>query len=366
MKKWLSAALLAGALLWPQQTDAAEQAFVDVTDAKQNHILLKLTSSNVIDDTVTHYLPLRGVTRGEMADVLSRAYKLYNVRPAAEFADVPTYHEHYEAIQALYRAGIVDGYEGNFNPDSVVKRAHVAKVLTNLLKLTPQKTTAFKDVPVNDANNQFVGALVKKGLTTGFEDGTFRPNQAVTKMQFATFTYRALYGKEPNLTNRKISSNTAYAPTKISAGNYRIPFLEGTQPKYIQYNKSGSSLDSNQFKLDQPGIWFAKDRIIAGVENSDYIFFNLDLRGATEFKVATGRDVEYYGDEVEYYPYKVTALFDQQVKTSKLSFTGVTKVSYTYTTTNIRADYYFKEGYGLIKMVSNGDTMWELVGYKQR
>lgn len=364
MKKWLLATALAGALLLPQQAEATEQAFKDVTDARQNHILLKLVSKDILDRD-QYFLPATGMTRAEMADVISRAYKLYTKRPATEFADVPTDHEHYDAIQALYQAGIVDGNEGNFNPDGIVKRAHVAKVLTNLLSLTPKQTTAFKDVPLTDANNTYVGALVQKGLTTGFEDGTFRPNQHVTKVQFATFVYRALYGKEPDLKTRQIGSNLDFAPTKISAANYNIPFLETGSQTYIKYDKNGFG-QSNGADGYPILVTFSKSRILIGVDNTDYIFYYLDLRGLTEFKETKGKENEYYGEEIYTKPYTATVSFNETVQTSTLTIQGATKVAYYYSDSDTYVEYYFKEGFGLIKQLTDRETMWELTSYKLR
>ncbi|OCS94283.1 S-layer homology domain-containing protein [Caryophanon latum] len=364
MKKWLLATALAGALLLPQQAEATEQAFKDVTDARQNHILLKLVSKDILDRD-QYFLPATGMTRAEMADVISRAYKLYTKRPATEFADVPTDHEHYDAIQALYQAGIVDGNEGNFNPDGIVKRAHVAKVLTNLLSLTPKQTTAFKDVPLTDANNTYVGALVQKGLTTGFEDGTFRPNQHVTKVQFATFVYRALYGKEPDLKTRQIGSNLDFAPTKISAANYNIPFLETGSQTYIKYDKNGFG-QSNGADGYPILVTFNKSSIMIGLDGSDFIFYNVDLRGLTEFKESKGVDYEYDWDNTYEHPYTATVSFDETVKTSKLTIQGATKITHYYSKDDRRVEYYFKEGFGLIKQLTDRETMWELTSYKLR
>ena len=62
----------------------------------------------------------------------------------------------------------------------------------------------------------------------------------------------------------------------------------------------------------------------------------------------------------------VKAAFNQEVKTSKLTIKGVTKVSYHYEESDYTEELYFKEGYGLIKRNINAETVWELVGYKQR
>lgn len=364
VRKWLLATALAGALLLPQQVDAA-QVFKDVTNERQNYVLEKLVSADVIDDG-DYFSPSSGMTRANMAEMLDRAYDFYVNRPALDFADVPKTHKNYDAIQALYQAGVVDGNAGNFNPDGIVKRAHVAKVLTNLLGLIPQQTTSFKDVPLSDANNEYIGALIAEGLTTGFEDGTFRPNQQVTKIQFATFVYRALYGKEPSFTvSKQLTSNLAFAPTKISAANYRIPFLETGSQTHIKYDKNGYG-QSNGADGYPIVTQFSKNNIMIGVNYTDYIFYDLDLRGLTESKENKGVHYIYDGPLIESLPYIATVSFNETVKTSSLTIKGATKIIYDYTTLDLRNEYYFKEGFGLIKHVSGQDTTWELTGYKLR
>lgn len=377
MKKKLATLLLTGALLLaPSATYANTQAYSDVTNATQNEILKKISAANIMDDYGDDFWPEESVTRGELADIINRAYKLYNVRPAKQFHDVDEDDHYADAIQALYRAGIIDGTaDGNFNPYDEVKRVHVAKVLTNLLKLTPQRTTKFKDVPTSNANNGYVGALVQKGIIAGYPDGTFKPNQAVTRMNMATFMYRALYGKEKQIANQKVTSNTAYAATKLKAANYTTG--SGDYSYYIEFDAKGNAKPKFQGIMQT----YSKDLVHIYMKDSEWTAMHTDLRNLTEFKplVKTKiHDLPY----IETYwahsgSYTTTPYFNQTVTINGLKFTGVLEivqqmdVTYYdyydgYEDAYYEAVFYFKEGYGLLAHTFDDEVVLAISGYKLR
>ncbi|OCS85074.1 S-layer homology domain-containing protein [Caryophanon latum] len=377
MKTFSTALLLTAALLLsPLGAAANTQMYVDVTNATQNAIVKKMAEANVMtayeDDL---FYPEATVTRAELADMITRAYKLYNVRPAKQFNDVTEDTDYADSIQQLYRAGIIDGTaNGDFNPYQEVKRTHVAKILTNLLKLTPTPTTKFKDVPTSLANNVFIGALVEKGIIAGYPDGTFKPNQAVSRINMATFLYRALYGKEQQIENKKITSNTAYAATKLQAANY----ASGTgYSYYIEFDTNGNA------KPKFEGIMqtFSTSRIHIYQRNSDWTAIDTDLRHLVEFKPYTLTTIHALPYAETYWAYDgsytTTPYFNQDVTINNLKFTGTLKIvqkieayyysdDVGYNVEEHEAVFYFKEGYGLLSYTFNNRTVLAMTGYKLR
>lgn len=102
-----------------------------------------------------------------------------------------------EIIQ-LVEAGIISGYEdGTFRPAQAITRADLAKILVLSLQIAeePEAAAAFEDVPEDAWYRGYVGALVKSGITAGTSSSTFSPNDAVTREQLAVFFIRA-YGLE--------------------------------------------------------------------------------------------------------------------------------------------------------------------------
>ncbi|WP_197278963.1 S-layer homology domain-containing protein [Lysinibacillus sp. ZYM-1] len=67
----------------------------------------------------------------------------------------------------------------------------MAKVLVEALNLTANKKETFHDVPAAHWAYNYIAILASNGITIG-DQGKFRPNDAVTRAEFATFLYRAL------------------------------------------------------------------------------------------------------------------------------------------------------------------------------
>ena len=112
------------------------------------------------------------------------------------FSDVPSDHRFYEAIETLARAGIAQGYpDGTFRPDDPVTRADVARMMVLLLGIhTPEMGTPppYSDMPAaDDPVADFIGEATRAGVVQGFDDGTFRPDATVTRIQLTRMIVRA-------------------------------------------------------------------------------------------------------------------------------------------------------------------------------
>lgn len=101
-------------------------------------------------------------------------------------------------IEALAAEGILRGYpDGTFRPNQPMTRAQLAKVLVLSAGWPENPQASAKFVDVKDAEQQrYVGALVAQGITTGRTPDRFDPNGPLTREQVATFFIRAL-GLEP-------------------------------------------------------------------------------------------------------------------------------------------------------------------------
>ena len=82
---------------------------------------------------------------------------------------------------------IIKGYEdGTFKPEDTISRAEFATMLVkgfdqNMYSCTPEKL--FSDVPVNHWANSAITAAVHQDLLTGYPNGTFMPNHNVTRAE---------------------------------------------------------------------------------------------------------------------------------------------------------------------------------------
>ena len=102
-----------------------------------------------------------------------------------------------------YLAGIINGYEdGTFRPNKTVTRGQFITMLWRAVGEPGAENTTlnFKDAAnIPDAYKDAVAWGVEEGIIKGYDDGTFRPNQSISRAQMATFSYRLLvltFGEE--------------------------------------------------------------------------------------------------------------------------------------------------------------------------
>ncbi|MCK8487029.1 S-layer homology domain-containing protein [Paenibacillus sp. MBLB2552] len=119
---------------------------------------------------------------------------LYTViRSERSFSDVQG-HWAKPDIERLASKLIVDGKsDKTFDPEGLVTRAEFAALLTRSLGIADTSGGAgFADVTPDVWYAGAAGAALDAGLVTGYEDGTFRPNEAITREQMAVMIDRAI------------------------------------------------------------------------------------------------------------------------------------------------------------------------------
>lgn len=107
-----------------------------------------------------------------------------------------------EGIELAAAAGVINGYaDGTFQPNAQVTRAQFITMMyraagSPAVKIPEGKTEielGFTDADtISDAYKTAVAWGVENGIIKGYEDNTFRPNQAISRAQMATMLYRYL------------------------------------------------------------------------------------------------------------------------------------------------------------------------------
>ena len=96
------------------------------------------------------------------------------------------------AISTLVKGGILKGYhDGTFHPGAPITRAEFAAIASRIDALIEDAMHNFTDVSDHWAND-YVANAVAKGWITGYEDGTFRPDQNITRAEAMTIANRML------------------------------------------------------------------------------------------------------------------------------------------------------------------------------
>lgn len=122
--------------------------------------------------------------------------------------DVDYGHGAYEQLERFLYSDIIDGYEETevyeedgeeyeytsilIKPENSITRAQFTKILVNAMNLTSGEIKkTFPDVNSSAWYYNYVQIASSRGIITGKEDGTFKPNDKITRAQMATMIYRA-------------------------------------------------------------------------------------------------------------------------------------------------------------------------------
>lgn len=98
-----------------------------------------------------------------------------------------------EAIEALAAQGVINGMgNGTFKPDDKVTRAQFIKILMLAFKLTEQDAScSFTDVKKGEWHYDSIAAAQKLGIVKGKADGSFGVNDEITRQDMAVMVHRA-------------------------------------------------------------------------------------------------------------------------------------------------------------------------------
>jgi uncharacterized repeat protein (TIGR02543 family) len=127
---------------------------------------------------------------------------------APSFSDVPSSYWAYNAISSLSSQGIASGYpDGTFKPDNDITRAEFCAMLVKALGLTGSGTgSSFTDVAPSDWCYGSVNTAVYAGLVYGIGDHLFAPNALVTREQMAVMVAKAMGDKAPAVNGTELDA----------------------------------------------------------------------------------------------------------------------------------------------------------------
>ena len=106
-----------------------------------------------------------------------------------EFNDVEG-HFAQEYVETLASEGMINGYEdGSFKPDNTITRAEFAKLVSVIFEITSQDVQEYEDVKSDDWFKPYVDKLSGAGIVTGY-DGKFSPYANITRQDAAVICLR--------------------------------------------------------------------------------------------------------------------------------------------------------------------------------
>ena len=154
------------------------------------------------------FKPDSTITRAEFAAMVNRAFNFtesgeVNVSNTAEsgtttgFSDVSLNKWYAKDIAIASQTGYILGYDdGTFKPDNMITRQEAAVMIGRILKLDTSDLTqadVFNDVSqIQDWGKGPIGAIADAGIMQGYPDGTFQPQRLITRAEALVSLDRAM------------------------------------------------------------------------------------------------------------------------------------------------------------------------------
>lgn len=171
-------------------------------------LLGSLTDSGLLDVSTAAQLLYELMTE--------QAHKQYD-RSGNDFSDVPAGQWYTVAVSTLANVGAITGCgNGTFQPGKAITRAEFVTILAGIYGENTSKGMPFSDVGRSwyyDA----VATAYANGWVSGYTDGTFRPNQTITRAE-AVVILNSVLGRSCDLTYVQANAQAALHFTDITPG----------------------------------------------------------------------------------------------------------------------------------------------------
>lgn len=143
----------------------------------------------------TTFAPGQPVTRAQMATFLVNTFDIPAATDTGVFPDVPADNVHAAAIDAAAAVGLAGGFDdGTYRPGDPVTRQQMASFLARALAVTSSTTGSFTDVRSANVHRPAIEALADRGVTQGCGDERYCPGDPVLRGQLASFVHRVVAG----------------------------------------------------------------------------------------------------------------------------------------------------------------------------
>jgi hypothetical protein len=141
------------------------------------------------------FKPNNSMTRAEVAAIVARLTENVDIEYELPFKDIRPGHWATNYIKIAMKHGYFgSNQDGLFRPDEPITRGELAAVMARFLKLEVSKPTKahFSDTSGHWAGN-IIEALYNGKFLSGYTNGTFKPNNAIIRVEAVTMINRMLY-----------------------------------------------------------------------------------------------------------------------------------------------------------------------------
>ena len=244
-----------------------EYTFKDVTEPHTIHATFARNSSGgshkptvtIPDDVPTglngkdHYAyvvgypdgmvyPQKNITRAEVATIFFRLLtdetREANMTKSNGYNDMKDGAWYTCAVSTLSKMGIIKGYEdGSFKPDASISRAEFAAIAARFDPDGDTTPATFSDVSSHWAKDE-ISIAANHGWIKGYEDGSFKPDQKITRAETMTLVNRVLK-RLPETKDDLHKDMKTWPDNQNESAWFYLAVQEATNSHYQKLKKDG-------------------------------------------------------------------------------------------------------------------------------
>lgn len=164
--------------------------FSDIHSHFAKDAIIRITADGIMKGvSASEFAPGASLTRAQAAAILTRMLEL-PAGGAAPFTDTAG-HWAERDIAAAAEAGLLRGYpDGSFRPEEAVSREEAAVLLARAMGTTSGRGVRFADVAPERWSYDEISALAQLGILNGYEDGRFHPELDIGRGEMAAVVDR--------------------------------------------------------------------------------------------------------------------------------------------------------------------------------
>ena len=175
--------------------------------------------------------PNGNITRAEVATIffrlLTEEVRTANSTQSNSLSDVTRGQWFNHAVSTLSSMGIIKGHnDGTFAPNAPITRAEFATIAARFDDKNTDTSSKFMDIASHWAKNE-IGIAANKGWINGYPDGTFRPNQYITRAEAMTLVNRVL-NRLPENSSDLLDSMIKWPDNSDASAWYYLAVQEAT------------------------------------------------------------------------------------------------------------------------------------------
>ena len=185
--------------------------------------------------------PQNSITRAEVAAIFFRLLE-DDVRDANytrqnKFTDVSNDAWYCSAVSTLSAMGIISGYpDATFRPNASITRAEFAAIATRFDVNGDKTPASFNDIAGHWAKDE-IAVAANNGWVNGYEDGSFRPQNKITRAETMSLVNRVL-NRKPETAEDLLENMTKWTDNADTNAWYYLAVQEATNSHYYEYKEN--------------------------------------------------------------------------------------------------------------------------------